>query len=64
MAGVGAAAGVGIPFHTAPRNISPHRDVRVSQSSLDLIAQTYAADFERFGYKVEVPQIKGVTGPL
>lgn len=63
MAGVGAAAGVDIPFDTAARNISPHRNVRVSQSSLNLIAQFYAADFEKFDYKIEVPLIKGVSGP-
>lgn len=63
MAGVGAAAGINIPFEPAPRNISPHREVQISQSSLDLIARFYADDFERFGYKVEVPPIKGVRGP-
>lgn len=63
MAGVSAAAGLDIPFLPAPRNISPHRPVHVSQSSLDLIAKVYAADFDRFGYRVEVPSLKGVTGP-
>jgi hypothetical protein len=64
MASLAAATGKDIPYETAPRNISPPRAVRVTQSSLDLLAQFYAADFERFGYSVQVPEINGVTGPL
>jgi hypothetical protein len=63
MLDVSRTTGVEIPYETAPKNVSIYRPVRVSQSSLDLIAKTYAADFTRFGYTVEVPKIKGVTGP-
>ncbi len=63
MQGVSRATGVAIPYETPPKNVSTYRPTRVSQASLDMIAATYAADFERFGYKVEMPQIKGVTGP-
>jgi hypothetical protein len=63
MQGLGRATGVEIPFATAPKNVSAPRPVSLSQASLDLIARRYAADFERFGYAVEVPPIKGVTGP-
>ena len=55
--------GVHLPDAVLPKNVSVQRPVRISRQSLELIAKTYAADFERFGYAVEVPQIKGVTGP-
>jgi hypothetical protein len=55
--------GVTMPDTPAATNQSVPRPVHVSQSSLDLIAQYYAADFERFDYRVEVPALPGVTGP-
>jgi hypothetical protein len=61
MQGISRATGVEIPYETPPLNVSTYRPVRISQDSLDRIAQLYAADFERFDYKVEVPKIKGVT---
>lgn len=63
MQGVSRATGVTIPYATPPKNVSTHRPVHVSQASLGRIAATYAADFDRFGYAVEVPAIGGVTGP-
>ncbi len=61
MQGVSKATGIDIPFHTPERNVSAPREVRMSQTSLDRIIRTYAADFERFGYSKDLPQIKGVT---
>lgn len=55
--------GVGLSATTPPRNVSVQREVRISSGSLDLIGRTYAGDFDRFGYAVEVPKLKGVIGP-
>lgn len=53
----------GVVLPDAPRqtNVSVHRQVRISQSSLRLIAKHYAADFEQFGYSVEIPHLLGVS---
>ncbi len=56
--------GVEVPHTTAPRNVSPPRPVSVSAESLARIAAFYGPDFERFGYSVEVPKMKGVIGPV
>jgi hypothetical protein len=61
MQGVIRATGTALPAHTPERNVSPYRPVTIAKSSLDLIARFYAADFERFGYTVDVPAITGVT---
>lgn len=55
----------GIPIAMKPRSVNPSRPipVHVPQTSLDRIAQHYAADFMRFGYDVLLPDIAGVTGP-
>jgi hypothetical protein len=50
-----------IPDTLPPTNVSVPRPVRISQASMDLIADYYAADFIRFDYQVEVPQLQGVT---
>lgn len=63
MQGVSRATGVEIPYETRARNVSHFRSVSISQKSLDLIAQTYEADFQRFGYEVCVPDLTGVRGP-
>lgn len=53
----------GVAIADAPRrtNVSVQRPVRISNKSLDLIAEYYAADFSRFDYPVEVPDLPGVT---
>jgi hypothetical protein len=61
MAGVTRATGVKLSDDVQPVKVSAFRPVNVSQASLDRIARTYAADFQRYGYAVEVPSIKGVT---
>jgi hypothetical protein len=61
MERVNRVTGAALPQHPPARNISPFRPVTIAKSSLDLIARFYAADFERFGYTVAVPPIKGVT---
>ncbi|CAN1506678.1 Sulfotransferase [Paracoccaceae bacterium] len=61
MQGVSRATGVEVPFHTPERNVSTHRAVRISQASLDRIARAYAADFDRFGYTIQPPPLRGVT---
>lgn len=61
MQAIARATGVEIPYQTPPLNVSVQREVRVSQASLDRIARTYAADFERFGYADRAPALKGVT---
>ena len=53
--------GIGIPAGVSPENVSPPRPVHISQVSLEKIAQYYTADFERFGYDVDLPQLSGVT---
>lgn len=53
--------GAAITESPPPTNVSIPRPVRISQASLDLIADYYAADFARFGYPVEVPTLRGVT---
>ena len=53
--------GIGIPAGVSPENVSPPRPVHISQVSLEKIAQYYTADFERFGYDVDLPQLRGVT---
>ena len=59
--GVERATGIAIPDDTPRQNVSPHRAVRVSRASLDLIAKFYAPDFSRYDYAIEVPKITGVT---
>ena len=63
MRRISSVTGVDLPDTPRHTNVSPQRLVHISQSSLDLIADRYAGDFERFGYQVEVPSIRGVTGP-
>lgn len=60
---ISEVTGVSLPDTTPPTNVSEQRPVRVSQKSLDQFADYYAADFDRFGYNVEVPPLRGLTGP-
>ena len=53
--------GAAITETPPPTNVSIPRAVRISQTSLDLIAEYYADDFARFGYAVEVPPLRGIT---
>lgn len=47
--------------YPAQTNVSKPLPVHISQTSLYLIADYYASDFERYGYSVEVPCLHGVT---
>ena len=57
---ISALTGTVIPDSPAKTNVSRHRSVSISQASFKLIADYYAADFERFGYSTEVPSLLGV----
>jgi hypothetical protein len=61
MQAVSRVTGVDLPAQTPPQNVSATRAVHVSQASLDRIAQVYAADYQRFGYDLTPPALKGVT---
>lgn len=61
MQAVSRVTGVDIPAQTRPENVSVPRAISVSQTSIDLIARTYAADYERFGYDLAPPPLNGVT---
>ncbi len=64
MQRIAQVTGVDLPDAIPPKNVSPQRPVKISRQSLDLIAKAYAADFEAFGYAVELPGLPGVTGPV
>jgi len=57
---ISEVTGVDLPDTLPSTNVSLQRPVRISQASLQLIAVHYGADFERFGYAVEVPVLPGV----
>lgn len=58
---ISAITGTTIPDSPPKTNVSPHRPVTISQTSFKLIADYYAADFERFGYSVEIPNLPDVS---
>ena len=58
---ISALTGTTIPDSPPKTNVSRHRPVSISQTSFKLIADYYAADFERFGYSVEIPNLPDVS---
>lgn len=61
MRRIAEVSGSALPEVTPPRNVSIQRSVRISKASLNRIAEFYGADFNRFGYAVEVPALRGVS---
>lgn len=57
---VSVFTGVAISDRPAPTNVSKVRPVNISQASLDLIADYYSSDFEKYGYTIDVPPLLGV----
>ena len=57
---VSVFTGVAISDRPAPTNVSKLRPVNISQASLDLIADYYSSDFEKYGYTIDVPPLPGV----